>query len=97
MPYPVLPSKLAKGLMTPPAGGYKLWFKNASPTLMVVGGCAAIVGGVIFACNATLKADSVLDEIEAEVDKVNHVKEIADEETYSEQDYQKDLTIVYFT
>lgn len=95
MPYPVLPGKLAKGLFMPPAGGYKLWFKNASPTIMVIGGCAAIVGGVIFACNATLKADSILDEIEEDVDKVNHVRDITDEETYANQDYQKDLTIAY--
>lgn len=95
MPYPIMPSRIAKGLLTPPPGGYKLALKNASPTIMVIGGCAMIIGGVIVACNATLKADAILDELEAEVDKVNHVRDITDEETYSDKDYQKDMTIVY--
>lgn len=86
---------LGTGLLKMPPGGVKLWFKNNSPTLMVVGGVVGIGAGVVMACNATLKADSILDEIETEVDKVNHVRDITDEETYSEKDYQKDLTVVY--
>ena len=82
-------------LVTPPAGGFRLALQKASPTIMVVGGCAMIIGGVIAACNATLKADEILDELEGNVDKVKHVREITDEETYSEKDYQKDMTIVY--
>lgn len=82
-------------LITPPAGGFRLALQKASPTIMVVGGCAMIIGGVIAACNATLKADEILDELEGNVDKVNHVRDITDEETYTEKDYQKDMTIVY--
>lgn len=91
---PIIPKPLAAGLSVPP-GGIKLALRNASPTIMVVGGCIGIVGGVVLACNATLKADTILDEIEEEVAKVNHVKEITTEEKYSQQDYQHDMTIVY--
>ena len=87
--------QIATGLTRVPPGGAKLWLKNNSPTIMVVGGVIGIGVGVVMACNATLKADAILDEIEAEVDKVNHVREITTEDQYLEQDYQKDLSIVY--
>lgn len=76
-------------------GGLKMAAQKSGPTVMLIVGSGMILGGVYKACTATLKADSVLDEIETEVDKVNYVREITDEETYSEKDYQKDMTIVY--
>jgi hypothetical protein len=98
--YPIVPLKagpVIKNLLKPrvPAGGFGLALKNASPTIMVVGGCIGVGVGVVLACKATLKADQILDEIEEEVNKVNHVRDITDEETYSEKDFQKDMTIVY--
>lgn len=78
-----------------PPGGFKLAIKNGTPTAMVIGGCIGVGIGVILACNATLKADAILDEIEAEVEKVNHVNDITDDKRYSKEDYQRDLTIVY--
>ena len=92
MPMPVLKPLLKARI---PVGGVGTALKNASPTLMLIVGSGMIIGGVVEACGATLKADSILDEIEEDVNKVNHVKEITDEETYSEKDYQKDMTIVY--
>ena len=99
-PYPIMPLKagpVIRNLLKPrvPAGGFGLALKNASPTIMVIGGCIGVGVGVVLACKATLKADQILDEIEEEVNKVNHVRDITDEETYSEKDFQKDMTIVY--
>ena len=78
-----------------PSGGILAAVKAGAPTGMVVAGCVGIVGGVILACNATLKADAILDEIEKDVEKVNHVRDITTEEKYSKNDYQHDLTIAY--
>ena len=86
---------IAKGLVHMPAGGAKLWLQKNSPTMMVIGGCIGVGVGVVMACKATLRADEILNEIEAELDKVNHVREITDEDTYTEKDYQRDLTTVY--
>lgn len=94
LPVPVKPGIVSR-LVQGPAGGYKLWFKNASPTIMVAAGCVGVVAGVVMACNATLKCDSVLSEIEADIEKVNHVREITDEDRYSENDYKHDMAIVY--
>lgn len=94
LPKPVLPA-IGKSLLKIPEGGFGLALKNASPTIMLIVGSGMILGGVAAACNATLKADKVLDEIEEDVNKVNHVRDITDEETYSEKDFQKDMTIVY--
>lgn len=95
MAYPMLPKLIGEGIFKAPPGGFKLWFKNASPTIMVVGGCIGVGVGVVMACNATLKCDEILDEIEADISKANHVREITDETTYTEEEYQKDMTIIY--
>ena len=78
-----------------PAGGVVNALKAGAPTGMVVVGCIGIIGGVILACNETMKADAILDEIQADVDKVNHVRDITTEDKYSKNDYQHDLTIAY--
>lgn len=91
---PIVTRNIATGLLKTPPGGLKLALRNASPTIMVVGGCVGIIAGTVFACKATLKADAVLDEIEGELSKVEHVREITTEEKYSKQDYNQDKTIV---
>ena len=93
MPVPVRPN--IGQLIKAPSGGFKLAFQNAAPTGMVIVGCIGIIGGVVLACNATLKADAILDEIEADIEKVNHVREITTEDRYSHNDYQHDMTLVY--
>ena len=94
LPKRLLPA-VGKNIFKVPEGGFGLALKNASPTIMLVVGSGMVIGGVVAACSATLKADSVLDEIEKEVDKVNYVREITDDATYSSDDFQKDMTIVY--
>ena len=91
---PVVPM-IGKGLLKMPPGGAKLWLQKNSPTMMVIGGVVGIGVGVVMACNATLKADVILDEIEAEMDKVNHVREITDEDMYTQKEFQRDITTVY--
>ena len=91
---PIIGRNVATGLLKAPPGGFKLALRNASPTIMVAAGCVGIVAGTVFACKATLKADAVLDEIESELEKVEHVKSITTEEKYSKQDYNQDKTIV---
>lgn len=92
MTYPVIPKLVLPKI---PAGGVMNALKAGAPTGMVIAGCFGIVGGVVLACKATLKADAILDEIEADVEKVNHVREITTEEKYSKNDYQHDMTIAY--
>lgn len=60
-----------------------------SPQILFVAGIAGAVTSTVIACKATLKLESVVDDIEYEV---NDVKKHRDE--YS-TDYYKDLTYVY--
>lgn len=89
------PIKPIGSLFKAPPGGYKLWFKNAGPTMMVIGGCIGVGVGVVMACNATLKCDDILNEVQDDLDHVDHMKEILDEERYSAEDYDHDKAVVY--
>lgn len=90
-----LPIRPLHTIFQAPPGGIKLWAKNAAPTAMVITGCIGIGVGVVMACNATLKCDDILNEVQADLDHVDHMKEILDEERYSAEDYDHDKAIVY--
>jgi hypothetical protein len=62
---------------------------------MFVAGAVGIVGTVVFAARATLKIEEILDEHNELKDKMEVVHESGSAE-YSEQDYRKDLTKLYF-
>lgn len=84
-------------------GNIGLKLKGASPEIFVGVGIGCMVAGTIFACKATLKADEVLKEKDNDVEKINRLKEAADDESntkisksdYSDENYRKDIFIAY--
>lgn len=74
--------------------GFKM--KEHSPEILAATGVVSIVGSVVFACRATIKAQDILAETKDNVDIVHRCLE--DESTYdryNEEDFKKDLAIVY--
>jgi hypothetical protein len=82
-----------------------------APTLLFVGGVAGMVGSTVLACRATLKMEEIVKKTKDDLASAKSLRmsERADEvqvgrhahlheeitETYSEQDYRKDVTIIY--
>ena len=76
--------------------GFK--FKKHSPEILVVVGVAGVVASTVLACKATLKVNEVLDEANADIEKIHTAVEEGRTEAgaeYDEVDGKKDLAIVY--
>lgn len=73
--------------------GLKL--KKHSPEIMVTAGVIGVVASAVMACKATTKANSIVDEMKEEMDKIHKAADMVDEEIYSEEDLKKDTSIVY--
>lgn len=74
--------------------GYKL--KKASPTIMIVGAAIGGVTATVLACKATIKAQDILTEHNAQVESIHTTKQqIESGETYTEKDYKSDITTTY--
>lgn len=74
--------------------GYKL--KKASPTIMIVGAAIGGVTATVLACKATIKAQDILTEHNAQVESIHTtMKQIESGETYTEKDYKSDITTTY--
>lgn len=71
--------------------------KKHSPELLVGAGIVGGVTSAVMACRATTKLSGILENSKEQVDQIHDVIESKkfDEETYSKQDSQKDLAIVY--
>lgn len=65
-----------------------------SPTILFAGGLVAGVSSTVAACRATLKVEDVLDEIQANKEKVQIAHE-ANVPSYTETDYRRDMTLLY--
>ena len=71
-----------------------------APKVLFIGGVVGMVGSTVLACRATLKLESVLDEIEAEKQRAYDVKGLVDspqytgEQTYTDKELKKDLTTI---
>ena len=88
-------------------GRTALKVSKASPEIFVGVGIGCMVASTIFACKATLKADSVIKEKNETLDKVKAAREAVlsndeefkdiTEDVYSIEDYRKDLIITYST
>lgn len=79
-------------------GKTKLSIKKASPEILIVAGTVGVVVSAVMACKATLKVESVIDDTKAKITKVNEAVERGETEaglTYSLEDKQHDLTILY--
>ena len=75
-----------------------LQIKKHSPEILMVAGIAGTVASTVMACKATTKIDFILEETKHKVDIIHETTEkgqLANGEEYTEQDGQKDLTIVY--
>lgn len=86
---------ILKNAISSKAGRTLLQCKKASPEILVVVGGVLIVGGIVSACKATLKADEVLDDAQTDLAKIKEAKGMTTEVEYSDTEYAKDLTIVY--
>lgn len=71
--------------------GYKL--KKASPTIMIVGAAIGGVTATVLACKATIKAQDILTEHNAQVESGEI--QLSEGETYTEKDYKSDITTTY--
>jgi hypothetical protein len=79
-------------------GKTKLSIKKASPEILIVAGTVGVVVSAVMACKATLKVESVVDDTKEKVQKINEAVERGETEaglTYSPEDKQHDLTILY--
>lgn len=73
-----------------------LKFKKHSPEIMVATGVVGVITSTVMACKATTKIDKVLSESKEHVEKTKeYVEEHGFTEKYTEEDYKKDLTIMY--
>ena len=70
--------------------------RKHSPEILLVTGIVSGVAATVFACKASTKLSTVLDNSKNSVDQIKtYVAENGYSEEYSEQDYKKDLPIVY--
>lgn len=67
--------------------------KKYSPEVLVVVGVVGVVASAVMACKATTKVNDILEEHNDTMEKIHTASEKCDEETYSEEDAQKDTTI----
>ena len=82
-------------------GKFKL--KKASPTIMIVGAAIGGVTAAVLACKATLKAEEIIAEHNAQVETIHTTKaqvdsgemQLKDGETYTADDMKKDITATY--
>ena len=89
-----------KNTLSKSTGRVGLLLKKNSPEILMVAGVAGIVTSTVLACKATLKVESVLDNMEMQKNKINTVWEKVKEgeiglDDYSDLDHKKDLAIVY--
>lgn len=69
--------------------------KKHSPEILMVTGVIGVVASTVLACKATLKAEDIIDEAKEKIDNIKLAKETFEEEKYSQEDYNKDMTVTY--
>lgn len=77
--------------------GFKI--KQHSPEILVGVGIVGTVASVVMACKATLKVNDIIDEAQETIDQIHEgveqEKHTADGVVYTQEDANRDLTIVY--
>lgn len=84
-----------KVLATNSLGRTGLLLQKKAPEIMLAGGVVGVVVGTVLACKATLKADELIKDAKSTIKKIEKVRKEHDKETYSDQEYKKDLAITY--
>lgn len=82
----LIPMAVSKAL-----GRRALVLEKNSPAILFGAGLAGMVGSTVLACRATLKLEEILDESKVDLRKVKTLEH----REYSEQDREKDVSIVY--
>lgn len=85
------------------ASKYSYRLKKASPTLMIVGAAIGGITATVLACKATLKAEEIIAEHNAQIETIHTTKaqvdsgemQLKDGETYTADDMKKDITDTY--
>lgn len=72
--------------------GFKL--KKYSPEILVIAGITGTVTASVMACKATTKANDILEEHKAQMDKINEVVAL-NRKDYTEEDHKKDTVIIF--
>lgn len=73
----------------------KLKAKKYSPELLLGAGIVGIIAGTIKACKATPKAVQIMEEANKTLETIKEVQKTTDEETYTPQDFRKDIALTY--
>lgn len=75
--------------------GFQL--KKHSPEILIAAGVVGTVASAVLACKATTKVKDILEDTKEQLDQVHEVLEREDisEDRYSQQDANKDITIIY--
>jgi hypothetical protein len=74
--------------------GFKV--KQHSPEILAAAGVVSIIGSVVLACRATVKAQDILEDTAIDVEAVHTCLEDEEiKEQYSEEDSKKDLAVIY--
>jgi hypothetical protein len=74
--------------------------KKHSPKIFMAVGVVGVLASTVMACKATLKAPTIIEEFKEERETLEKAKNAVEEgkieeSEYTENDYKKDLTIVY--
>lgn len=75
----------------------KTQLKKHGPTIMVVGGIGAIIGGTVLACMKTVKEKKIIEETKAEMEDTRSKLSAVNPEDpdYTEKDCKKDVRKIY--
>lgn len=77
--------------LTKRAAKTELILKKKSPEILLGIGIVGLVGTVVIACKATLRADEVLEYHNKKMDSIHEAKEIADQNPTEELEYDETL------
>lgn len=72
-----------------------LQIRRYSPEILMVAGIGGTIVSTVLACKATTKIEEILEDKNYKVNQCHEVFEKEDPSVYSEEDYKKDLTIIY--
>lgn len=61
-----------------------LWFRNHAPEILLIGGTASVLVGIVHACKQTLKLEKTVDEVKEEILAIQEDPLISEEDKHKE-------------